>query len=168
MLIQTVIRHGEQIIIKDVMNEATGEKISLNVAQYISYDLGLDQLQFANPLYNRILAEAVEHSTDADFHAENYFTHHPDLSISTLATSMSMDEFQLSESMQVKERENTLRDHVMHVLLDFRFEYLESRIKQLMLQLKSPLPMEEQGRIMEEYAKLKPIRDAVAKKLGRP
>ena len=168
MLIQTVIRHGEQIIIKDVMNEATGEKISLNVAQYISYDLGLDQLQFANPLYNRILAEAVDHSTDADFHAENYFTHHPDLSISTLATSMSMDEFQLSESMQVKERENTLRDHVMHVLLDFRFEYLESRIKQLMLQLKSPLPMEEQGRIMEEYAKLKPIRDAVAKKLGRP
>ena len=168
MLIQTVIRHGEQIIIKDVMNEATGEKISLNVAQYVSYDLGLDQLQFANPLYNRILAEAVEHSTDADFHAENYFTHHPDLSISTLATSMSMDEFQLSESMQVKERENTLRDHVMHVLLDFRFEYLESRIKQLMLQLKSPLPMEEQGRIMEEYAKLKPIRDAVAKKLGRP
>ena len=168
MLIQTIIRHGEQIIIKDVMNEATGEKISLNVAQYISYDLGLDQLQFANPLYNRILAEAVDHSTDADFHAENYFTHHPDLSISTLATSMSMDEFQLSESMQVKERENTLRDHVMHVLLDFRFEYLESRIKQLMLQLKSPLPMEEQGRIMEEYAKLKPIRDAVAKKLGRP
>ena len=168
MLIQTIIRHGEQVIIKDVENEATGEKISLNVAQYVSYDLGLDQLQFANPLYNRILAEAVEHSTDADFHAENYFTHHPDLTISTLATAMSMDEFQLSESLQVKERENTLRDHVMHVLLDFRFEYLENRIRQLMLQLKSPLPIEEQGRIMEEYAKLKPIRDAIAKKLGRP
>ena len=168
LLIQTVIRHGEQVIIKDVLNEATGENISLNVAQYISYDLGQDQLQFANPLYNRILAEAVEHSTDADFHAENYFTHHPDLSVSTLATTMSMDEFQLSESMQVKERENTLRDHVMHVLLDFRFEYLENRIKQVLLQLKSPLSMEEQVNIMEEYAKLKPLRDAIAKKLGRP
>jgi DNA primase len=70
--------------------------------------------------------------------------------------------------MQVKERENTLRDHVMHVLLDFRFEYLENRIKQVLLQLKSPLSMEEQVNIMEEYAKLKPLRDAIAKKLGRP
>jgi hypothetical protein len=56
----------------------------------------------------------------------------------------------------------------MHVLLDFRFEYLENRIKQVLLQLKSPLSMEEQVNIMEEFAKLKPLRDAIAKKLGRP
>lgn len=168
MLIQAVIRHGEQIIVKDVTNEETGEQISLNIAQYISYDLGLDQLQFSNPLYNQILSEAVDHSGDADFHAETYFIHHPDFQISTLATNMSVDDFHLSESMKLKEHENTLRDRVIHMILDFRFEYLESHIKSLLQQLNSPLPVDEQHRIMDEYAKMKVIRDAVARKLGRP
>ena len=40
MLIQTIVRDGEKLIIRDVLNEETGEKINLNVAQYIAYDLG--------------------------------------------------------------------------------------------------------------------------------
>ena len=44
MLIQTIVRDGEKLIIRDVLNEETGEKINLNVAQYIAYDLGLDNL----------------------------------------------------------------------------------------------------------------------------
>ncbi len=73
------------------VEDAEGNLISLNVAQYISYDLSLDDLSFANPLYNRILAEAVEHSVDEGFKAEEYFTRHPDIEVSTVAVAMSVE-----------------------------------------------------------------------------
>ena len=82
MLIQTIVRDGEKLIIRDVLNEETGEKINLNVAQYIAYDLGLDNLSFKNPLSVQILNEALEHSEDEKFLKQNeYFTHHPDYSL---------------------------------------------------------------------------------------
>ena len=56
-----------------------------------------------------------------NFKAEEYFTHHPDILISTLAVKLSVDRFQLSESMQMKEREIDLRDRVMH--LNSRLSY---------------------------------------------
>ena len=80
-------------------------RISLNVAQYIAYDLGLDNLSFSNPLSVQILTEAIEHSGEEGFKAEEYFTHHSDILVSTLAVKLSVDRFQLSESMQIKERE---------------------------------------------------------------
>ena len=62
MLIETVIRHGGEVILPDVEDETSGQHFDLNVAQYIAYDLAQDQLVFSDPLYNRILAEAVEQS----------------------------------------------------------------------------------------------------------
>ena len=102
MLVQAIVRDGEKIIIRNVLNDETGEKINLNVAQYIAYDLGLDNLSFKNPLSVQILTEAIEHSGDENFKAEEYFTHHPDILISTLAVKLSVDRFQLSESMKMK------------------------------------------------------------------
>jgi len=122
MLVQAIVRDGEKIIIRNVLNDETGEKINLNVAQYIAYDLGLDNLSFKNPLSVQILTEAIEHSGDENFKAEEYFTHHPDILISTLAVKLSVDRFQLSESMQIKEREVDLRDRIMHLILDYRMD----------------------------------------------
>ena len=60
-LIQAIIRYGERVILKNVKDEVSGKLLNLNVAQYIAYDLGLDNLSFTHPLYNQILSEAVEH-----------------------------------------------------------------------------------------------------------
>ena len=76
MLTQMVVRHGNEVLYKDVETE-DGGKINLSVSQYISYDLGADGLKFHNELYNRILQEAVEHNDDEGFNSEAYFTHHP-------------------------------------------------------------------------------------------
>lgn len=54
MLIGAVIRHGEEVIYDNVESE-DGSVVSLNVAQYIDYNLGVDGLSFSNPLYARIL-----------------------------------------------------------------------------------------------------------------
>ena len=49
MLTQMVVRHGNEVLYKDVETE-DGGKINLSVSQYISYDLGADGLKFHNCL----------------------------------------------------------------------------------------------------------------------
>ena len=166
MLIQMVIRHGDEIIMRNV-EDAEGNLISLNVAQYISYDLSLDDLSFANPLHNRILAEAVEHSVDEGFKAEEYFTRHPDIEVSTVAVAMSVEEFKLSESLQLRNSETILRNRVLHLVLDFRMDYVENKLKELRAQLSQVAGnVEQMMNTMGEIKKMQDIRNLLARKLG--
>lgn len=166
LLVQAIVRDGEKIIIRDALNEKTGEKINLNVAQYIAYDLGLDNLSFKNPLSVQILTEAIEHSGDENFKAEEYFTHHPDILISTLAVKLSVDRFQLSESMQMKEREIDLRDRIMHLILDYRMDYVEQHLKELQASLSAESDLNKVMEIMGEIKKMQDMRNVLARKLG--
>lgn len=166
MLMQLVVRHGQETLYKDVETE-DGGKVDLSVSQYISYDLGTDGLRFGNELYNRMLAEAVEHNDDEGFNAEAYFTHHPDIDISRVATDMAIERFQLSKSLQVKRDEDTLRNQVEHLILDFRMDYVERRLKELQREIS--LAAGDTGKMMElmaEYKDMQVIRNAIAKELG--
>ncbi len=166
MLMQLVVRYGETIIYKDVETE-DGGKINLSVAQYISYDLGADNLTFHDERYNRILQEAVEHNDNSGFKAESYFTHHPDVSINQLATEMAIDRFQLSKSLQVKHDEETLRNQVEHLVLDFRKEYVQQRLSILKQQIAlSANDMERMRQLMEEYKEIQSMRNTIARELG--
>lgn len=165
-LIQQVIRYGEQIIIKDVKDNSSGNLISLNVAQYISYDLGLDNLSFTFPLYNKILQEAIEHSLDDGFVAENYFIHHPDINISEIATELSVEKFKLSESLQPKQDEAALLENVKHLILDFRRNYVEHRYNELKEQIKQTQTNEGKIKALAELQKMQQLRNIIAKKLG--
>lgn len=49
LLIQMVIRHGDEMAI-DGVETADGQTISLTVAQFIDYNLSQDELQFSDPL----------------------------------------------------------------------------------------------------------------------
>ena len=166
MLIEAVIRHGNEIIFRDVQNEATGEKVNLTVAQYIAYDLGLDNLSFTAPIYNTILQEAVEHSADPSWVSLTYFTHHPDINISTIASQMGADKFQLSESLQVKTSEESLRSSVMHIILDFRLNYVKRHLKDLRTELLSTKDSSRMMEIMAEIKKMQEVRNILAQKLG--
>lgn len=165
-LIQQVIRYGEQIIIKDVKDNSSGNLISLNVAQYISYDLGLDNLSFTFPLYNKILQEAIEHSSDEGFVAENYFIQHPDINISEIATELSVEKFKLSESLQPKQDEAALLENVKHLILDFRRNYVEHRYNELKEQIKQTQTNEGKIKALAELQKMQQLRNIIAKKLG--
>ncbi len=147
-------------------DEKTGEKINLNIAQYIAFDLGLDNLSFHEPLSNQILSEAVEHSNDEGFKAEEYFTHHSDILISTLAVKLSVDRFQLSKSMQMKEREVDLRDRIMHLILDYRMDYVEQHLKELQASLSTESDLNKTMEIMGEIKKMQDMRNVLARKLG--
>ena len=166
MLMQLVVRHGQETLYKDVETE-DGGKIDLSVSQYISYDLGTDDLRFSNELYNRMLAEAVEHNNDEGFNAESYFTHHPDVNISRVATDMAIERFQLSKSLQVKHDEDTLRNQVEHLILDFRMDYIEKKLKDLQREISLSVgDTDRMMKLMAEYKDIQVIRNAIAKELG--
>ena len=166
MLIQAVVKDGEKIIFRDVKDENSGQTYNLTVAQYIAYDLSSDNLGFSNELYTKILQEAVEHCGEEGFRAEEYFTQHADIDISSVAERLSVDRFQLAGSLQVKETEQTLRDRVIHLVADFRLEYVSSHLKELnerLLQVKDSQEMQE---IMSEIMRTQNLRNELAKKTG--
>ena len=167
LLIENVVRHGEEVIMKDLEDESTGEKVSLTVAQYISYDLGLDGLTLSNPLYNTILQEATDHSGEPDFNASRYFTHHSNIEVAQLAATLSMENVKLAKSLAMNIKENTLRDRIIHLVLDFRMEYVKQQLRSLQQKLKEvQSDVDQMMQVMGQIKQLQEIRNVLAHRLG--
>ena len=167
MLIQMILKHGEKIIFRDV-EDNEGNKINLSLAQYVQYNLGADNLKFTNPLYNDILQEAVDmQEKEKDFKAEPYFLHHHNIKISQIAIRMTEEKFHLSGSQQMSEDEETIRRNVEHLLLDFRKDFVDERLKQLKIEINScGSDMERMLKLMQEFKDMQDIRNALAHALG--
>ena len=166
LIIQNIIRHGDEIIFSDLEAE-DGSTVSLNVAQYVDFDLSQDQLSFSTPLYNKILQEAVEHSEDPDFKADRYFMQHPDPEISRLAATLGIDSHQLSRSFEREESENDLRQRIQHLILDFRMDIVNQHMKEVQRQLKDAgTDMNRVRELMEEYKQTQELRNALARQRG--
>ena len=166
LLIQNIIRHGDEVIYEGVETD-DGQLINLNVAQYIDYDLGADGLEFSDPLFNRILQEAVEHSGDAGFKADLYFMQHPDPQVSQLAASLGIDRHQLSRSFQVNSNSNLLRQRIEHLILDFRMDIVSQHLKELQLKMKEiGSDMTRLKEVMDDYKQTQELRNELARQRG--
>jgi DNA primase len=166
LLIQNIIRHGDEVIYEGVETD-DGQLINLNVAQYIDYDLGADGLEFSDPLFNRILQEAVEHSGDAGFKADLYFMQHPDPQVSQLAASLGIDRHQLSRSFQVNSNSNLLRQRIEHLILDFRMDIVSQHLKELQLKMKEiGSDMTKLKEVMDDYKQTQELRNELARQRG--
>jgi DNA primase len=167
MLIQMILKHGEKIIFRDV-EDNEGNKINLSLAQYVQYNLGADNLKFTNSLYNDILQEAVDmQEKEKDFKAEPHFLHHHNIKISQIAIRMTEEKFHLSGSQQMSEDEETIRRNVEHLLLDFRKDFVDERLKQLKIEINScGSDMERMLKLMQEFKDMQDIRNALAHALG--
>ncbi len=188
LLIREVVRHGEEIIYDDIETD-DGQHISLSVAEYIDFDLSQDGLQFASPLNNQILAEAVAHCKEPDFKAETYFCSHPDIEVSRHATHLAIDRHQLGGRFVMQPREGSLRQRVLHLVMDFRLNIVEQRLRQIQQQLlqeqaklqqaksqqtdpqqtapqQAPSNLDSLMQLMKDFKDTKELRDMLAKKLG--
>ena len=164
MLMKAIVRDGEKVMYENVAT-ADGGTINLSVAQFIDYDLGSDGLSFSNPVYNKILQEVVAHIGEEDFKAEEYLMRHTDYEVSSVAANLAVDPYQLSKSFQMKEREGGLRQHVEHLVLDFRYYCLKEKVEELKAALKNC--KDDYMSIMQELARVDSIYKALAKRLGR-
>ena len=169
LLIQNIIRHGDEVIYEGLETD-DGQLVNLNVAQYVDYDLGSDNLQFSDPLFNRILQEAVEHSADAGFKADLYFMQHPDPEVSRLAANLGIDRHQLSRSFQVNANSISLRQRIEHLILDFRMDIVSQHLKELQCKMKEigsdMTRMDELKEVMFDYKQTQELRNALARQRG--
>lgn len=182
MLVELIIRHGDTIIYNNVESE-DGEMVSLNIAQYVDYNLGVDGLKFANPLFVKILDEAVAHSGDEGFNAEQFFIHHEDIEVSRIATDLCVDRYRMLDEqktanngepknadelrMDEENRIEGLRQQTEHLLNDFRMDYLEQHLKELQTQIAQAVGNPELlMKLMEEYKTTHELRSKLAKLLG--
>ena len=85
---------------------------------------------------------------------------------STIAVKLSVEEFHLSKSMRIKEKENDLKDKVMHLILDFRKAYIAEQLETLKNELKNESNYQRIKEIMDKYKQLKEVYDILAQKLG--
>lgn len=165
LLVQQIIRHGNVCII-DAKTE-DGVPISLNVAQYIAFDLSADGLTFHNPLYNVILEEAVRQTEEQpEFQPEYYFTHHPNIEISRLASDLAFMRYQLTKSFEEDVTTNSLRTMVEHLILDYRKAIMQQVIDDLQLKLRLAKEPSEQLKLMQQLRDSKLLHDTIAQKLG--
>lgn len=94
-----IIRYGDTIIYNNVETE-DGGVMNLNIAQYIDYNLSVDGLKLANPLFAKILEEAVGHSQDEGFNAEQFFIHHENMDVSRIATDLCVDKYRMLDEQK--------------------------------------------------------------------
>ena len=182
MLVEMVIRHGDTVIYDNVETE-DGGVMSLNIAQYIDYNLSVDGLKLANPLFAKILQEAVAHSGDENFNAEQFFIHHEDIDVSRIATDLCVDKYRMLDEQKSAanaepknkdelkaEEENrieNLRQQTEHLLNDFRMDYLEQHLRQLQAQISQASGDHDRlMQLMEEYKTAHELRSKLARLLG--
>ncbi|MDE6151498.1 MAG: DNA primase, partial [Prevotella sp.] len=136
LIMQTVVRHGDKVILDNVETE-DGEMISLNVAQFVYYNLSSDELSFSTPLYNRMMACVMENAMQEGFCSSTFFSQHPDIEISTAATELLMERYNLSKSLEMKYTKEGLRSQTERLLLEFRRDIVDERMDELRRQINS-------------------------------
>lgn len=180
MIAQMLVRHGEHVVLHGVEAD-DGQLVDVNIAQYIYYNLGADGLQLSNAIFNRMLEDAVSHSADAQFNAMQYFLHHQDIEVARVAAEMSEDRYHLTEQKQqtmqeitpeeAKRKEETRTEALLrqttHLLLDFRMDYVEQRLKDLKQQIASAAAdRQRMMELMQEFKQMQEVRNNLAKQLG--
>ena len=182
MLVEMVIRHGDTVIYDNVETE-DGGVMSLNIAQYIDYNLSVDGLKLANPLFAKILQEAVAHSGEENFNSEQFFIHHEDIDVSRIATDLCVDKYRMLDEQksaanaepknkdelkaEEENRIDNLRQQTEHLLNDFRMDYLEQHLRQLQAQISQASGDHERlMQLMEEYKTAHELRSKLARLLG--
>ncbi|SDL91556.1 DNA primase [Segatella bryantii] len=166
MLVQMLVRYGDRVI---TIIAPDRSEISLPLAQYVGLDLGSDKLRFHDDRYNQILNEALQHVGEENFKSESYFLQHPDLKISGLAAKLCVDKVQISKSLKPEPTEEQIRNNVLRLVLNFRCEFMENRLKNLknqINQLSISDPDDKLLEVMKEYKEVQDIRNVLAKKLG--
>ena len=165
LIVQMVVRHGGDTAFRD-MDGGDGTTYDLTVAEFIYYDLDDDGIKLQNSLFQQMLEEAVVTIQEGDTDLRTHFMKHPDMTVSSLATSLGEDTYVLTESMQVRTSEETLRSQVQHLLLEYRMNILRNRIDETMKHLLQTTDDEKKSQLRQELRSLHEVRQAMAKRAG--
>ena len=171
-LVKAIIRHGSALLFTDENEE--GEKTDWTVANFIAADLQNDGIALQTPLYAQILSEALPlaDTKENKYVSLHYFMQAETPEIQQLATQVAEDNYALSKK-QLEEHnpdENRLVELIPHLLNEYKFHIVESRLKELLTELRNPevLQSPERARaIMEEHARFNQLKKILSPMIGK-
>lgn len=171
-LVKAIIRHGSAFLFTEESED--GEKTDWTVASYIAADLEADGISLQTPLYAQILNEATAlvDTEEQKYVSLHYFMQAETPDIQQLATQVAEDNYTLSKK-QLEEHnpdENRLVELIPHLLNEYKFHIVESRLKELLLELRNPevLQSPERARaIMEEHAQFNQLKKVLSPMVGK-
>ena len=171
LIIQMIVRYGEKV--KCNLTDEEGNEVPVTVVEYVINDLKEDELAFHNPLHRRILSEASEHIHDQEFASERFFVAHPDPKISTIATELASDRYQLSKyhskTQKLVTDEERLYEMVPMLMINFKNAIVAEELKHIMYALQDPSIANDNAQcdaVMQRYKEMKEIQNLMAKRLG--
>lgn len=171
-LVKAIIRHGSALLFSEESEDGT--TMDWTVANYIAADLENDGIALQTPLYAQILSEALPlaDSEEQKYVSLHYFMQAETPEIQQLATQVAEDNYTLSKK-QLEEHnpdENRLVELIPHLLNEYKFHIVESRLKELLLELRNPevLQSPERARaIMEEHARYNQLKKVLSPMIGK-
>lgn len=171
LIIQMIVRYGEKVMCN--LTDEEGNEVPVTVVEYVINDLKEDELAFHNPLHRRILSEASEHIHDQEFASERFFVAHPDPKISTIATELASDRYQLSKyhskTQKLVTDEERLYEMVPMLMINFKNAIVAEELKHIMYALQDPSITNDNAQcdaVMQRYKEMKEIQNLMAKRLG--
>lgn len=171
LIIQMIVRYGEKVMCN--LTDEEGNEVPVTVVEYVINDLKEDELAFHNPLHRRILSEASEHIHDQEFASERFFVAHPDPKISTIATELASDRYQLSKyhskTQKLVPDEERLYEMVPMLMINFKNAIVAEELKHIMYALQDPSIANDNAQcdaVMQRYKEMKEIQNLMAKRLG--
>ena len=171
LIIQMIVRYGEKVMCN--LTDEEGNEVPVTVVEYVINDLKEDELAFHNPLHRRILSEASEHIHDQEFASERFFVAHPEPIISTIATELASDRYQLSKyhskTQKLVTDEERLYEMVPMLMINFKNAIVAEELKHIMYALQDPSIANDNAQcdaVMQRYKEMKEIQNLMAKRLG--
>ena len=171
LIIQMIVRYGEKVMCN--LTDEEGNEVPVTVVEYVIKDLKEDELAVHDALHRRILSEASEHIHDQEFASERFFVAHPDPKISTIATELASDRYQLSKyhskTQKLVTDEERLYEMVPMLMINFKNAIVAEELKHIMYALQDPSIANDNAQcdaVMQRYKEMKEIQNLMAKRLG--
>jgi len=169
LLVKLILQHGNDVIYRDVKTE-DGNTINLTVAQFIDYDLAEDSLKFSDPIYQTILSETVAHSGVEGFDPAAFFATYHDINVSSVASRLTFNKYQLCRSLEMNPDEETVRLNTVHLLSEFRAHTVQNMmddLKRRLAEAQRDGKGEEVRAILKEMMEIRQLRDTIADSIGK-
>lgn len=170
-IIKHILRYGnDAIFVSDTLQQG---KPAVTVLAYIAQELEQDEIQLENPIYQRILLEAIEKSEQSNFEPQRYFINHRDPEISRVAANMISEPYELSKIhhrfQEVVEEKNRLDELIPHILLDLKYALVDAELQALHGELKKATGTKDETKLHELFVQIQDlleIKKDIARYLG--
>ena len=171
LIIQEIIRHGEQIVA--TVEDEEGNTKPISVVEFILMSLHEDGISFQTSFYNTLALDICQNvTTNKDFNVLNYLLAHPDVRYSSLASELATDKYMISkiyEKSDVNLSEEKIQDRIPHLLIDLKLAIVEKSLKETKNKLLDPSlkdKPEQYMKILKDYKELSEAKKQIAQQAG--